>query len=121
MTDESLPKSHRLLSSADYKHVFADATPARNRMFTVLVRRNEYGHARLGLVVSRRVSRKAVIRNAVKRVVRETFRCHSLRHEPFDLVVIARFAASEASNDERTAAFAHVLRRLSSNQPTPGN
>ena len=54
------------------------------------VRSNDLGHARLGITVSRRVSPKAVIRNRVKRVVRESFRMQQEQLKGLDVVVVAR-------------------------------
>ena len=47
----------------------------------------------MGLVVSRRVG-NAVIRNRVKRIIREFFRYHRLTLSPVDVVVIARKGAN---------------------------
>lgn len=54
--------------------------------------------ARLGLAVSRRCARKAVDRNRLKRVIRESFRQHQHRLPAFDIVVVARPAAVRQQN-----------------------
>lgn len=81
-------------------------------MFTVLTRTNTGSTARLGLIVSRRVNKRAVVRNAIKRVVRESFRCSAIRAYSLDIVVIARSAASDASNVQRRKALERALARL---------
>ena len=55
---------------------------------------NELGHARLGLAISKRVSKRAVERNRIKRLLRESFR--RVRHQlpPVDLMVMAREQAA---------------------------
>lgn len=55
---------------------------------------NQAGHSRFGLVVSRKVG-NAVTRNRVKRWLREIVRRLD-RHDPVDLVVIARSEAASA-------------------------
>ena len=45
-----------------------------DRCFKVLARRNESDCSRLGMAVSRQVDRHAVVRNRIKRVIRESFR-----------------------------------------------
>ncbi len=69
---------------------------------TVIARSNETSHSRLGITVSKRVSKRAVDRNRIKRWLREDFRqsCRAdqLLHgkgmdQGLDVVVIARRAA----------------------------
>lgn len=70
------------------------------RFLVVIVARRQEGPTRLGVTVSRKVG-PAVVRNRVKRLVREAFRLH--RHElpaGLDLVVVARHGASEATLGE---------------------
>ncbi|MBS0381266.1 MAG: ribonuclease P protein component [Proteobacteria bacterium] len=54
------------------------------------------GEARLGLAVSRKVSKRAVHRNRIKRIVRESFRLHRARLPAVDVLVIARPSAATA-------------------------
>ena len=58
---------------------------------------NTVGFARLGFAVSRRVSKKAVIRNRIKRQIRESFRdqCKNAELSMFDYVVIAKLGTAE--------------------------
>lgn len=66
---------------------------------------------RLGLTVSRRVG-NAVVRNRLKRRVREWFRRARAELEPgLDLVVIARRGASELSSRETGVELGDLLRR----------
>jgi ribonuclease P protein component len=68
----------------------------RDNLFSVHTRANCLGHARLGITVSRRVSGKAVVRNRIKRCVRESFRQTQNRLGGLDLVVIAQPGAGAA-------------------------
>lgn len=56
------------------------------------------GAARLGLAVSRKVSKRAVERNRVKRVIRESFRAQREMLPPLDVLVIARMSAAAFAN-----------------------
>ena len=58
---------------------------------------NQLEHARLGVVVGKKVARRAVARNYMKRVMRETFR----RHQPeiANLDIIARVHKSFVKKD----------------------
>ena len=50
---------------------------------------NSLGYSRLGLIVAKKITRRAVVRNKVKRILRETFRMNQQDHETktMDLVV----------------------------------
>ena len=56
----------------------------------VLYRFNQKEHARIGIIVPKRVVNKAVARNRIKRVVRDSFRLNQEKLVGWDIVVIAR-------------------------------
>ncbi len=87
----------RLTTATQFGHVFAEPMRSLDRYFTVLSRRNEVNMARLGLTVSRRVAKRAVARNRLKRLSREVFRCQQ-NLPPLDFVILAHKAAPEAEN-----------------------
>ncbi|MDN5869278.1 MAG: ribonuclease P protein component [Nitrococcus sp.] len=102
---ESYPRAARLTRAADYARVFQGAKRIADPYFTVLVIQNESGWARLGLAVSKRTAASAVVRNRIKRRIREAFRLHQQEIAGNDLVVIAKPAT-------RTAAGAMLNRSL---------
>lgn len=81
------PRASRLTRRADFDRVFAEGSRYKATYFTVLVAGSAEG-ARLGMVVGRRVSKRAVTRNRVRRQARETFRHAEL--PPIDVVLIGR-------------------------------
>jgi ribonuclease P protein component len=87
--DYGFPPSHRLRRSEQFDAVFAAGERVQAGPLRIIRLRNDCGHHRLGLVVSRRVG-TAVRRNRVKRMIREAFRqTHHQWAENMDLVVIA--------------------------------
>ena len=64
----------RLTKTIEFKRVFGGSMISSDRCFKVLARRNKSDCSRLGMIVSRRVDRRAVGRNRIKRVIRESFR-----------------------------------------------
>ena len=64
----------RLVNKADFDRVFAENQRARTDFVMVMVRPNQVGHPRLGMIVAKRLLARAVDRNRVKRCVRESFR-----------------------------------------------
>lgn len=67
--------------------------------------------ARLGLAVSRKVSKSAVQRNRIKRLVRESFRKHSAGLPPLDIVVMARPGAAGCDNPRLATSIDALLER----------
>jgi ribonuclease P protein component len=55
--------------------------------FTFYVARRDTGGARLGMLVSRRHSARAVERNGIKRCIREAFRLEQENLGPLDVLV----------------------------------
>lgn len=92
-------KHHRLPDAAAYGRVFGGASRSRDRLFTVLSRRNDFAAARLGLAISKKHCRLASTRNRLKRIVRESFRQHLAILAGVDVVVLAQPAAAGADNE----------------------
>ena len=80
-------------------------------------RDNELGHARLGLAISKRVSKRAVERNRIKRLLRESFR--RVRHQlpSVDLMVMAREQAAGVPGPELLAEIDGLWKKLLANRP----
>lgn len=96
-----LRRSDRLLKSAEFERVGRGGRRVADPAFVLLVARREAGRQpggrRLGITVSRKVG-GAVVRNRVKRCIREWFRRSREELEPgIDLVVIGRAAAAGLS------------------------
>ncbi len=99
--DTRFPKSLRLLNKKQFDRVFFRSRKVSSNYFTVLLhyRQGEdlTRKPRLGLIVSKKVDKRAVVRNRIKRLVRESFR----RQQDLaacDVVVIARPLASKTDN-----------------------
>ena len=97
-------RSARLRRPSEFGRVSREGRRVAEPAFVLLVAACPRGHEgtqqRLGITVSRKVGR-AVVRNRVKRQVREWFRAarHEL-HPGIDLVVIGRSAAARLATRE---------------------
>lgn len=99
--DLRLPRHKRLLQAADFSHVFQKPARSTDGCFSVAARPRRDARAattmsaRLGLAISRKALPRAVARNRVKRVVRESFRQINLC-PGVDFVVVARTGLRDA-------------------------
>jgi ribonuclease P protein component len=59
----------------------------RNGPFRLYAVETDGDSARLGLIIGKRQAKRAVDRNRIKRILRETFRTHYDVLPPFDIVV----------------------------------
>lgn len=113
MPDRRLRPGERLRDGAAFDRVFRRAARSKDRFFTVLARPGGSGATRLGMAISRRVDKRAVARNRIKRLVRESFRHHKDRLDGLDLVVLARRECVVADNAELFASLENHWHRLS--------
>jgi len=95
----------RLLTARDYERVFQQPQKSSSKAFTVLARQSGRGLARLGLAIPRKQIRRAVDRNRIKRLVRESFRRHQDLLQGLDVVVIGR---SQLSNKNTQWVFENL-------------
>jgi ribonuclease P protein component len=93
-------RCYRLTGPADYQRVFKKARRLSSPGFTILIRANECGYPRLGLIVSRKSARKAVQRNIIKRLIRESFRQQRPCLGNYDIVVMAKPTLTARTNLE---------------------
>ena len=103
----------RLLSAGDYKKVFDQSVRSSDRYFTVLGRYDQKQElARLGLAVAKKHVRRAVDRNRIKRLLRESFRRHQHQLKGFDLVVLVKPGIHKADNPALFSSLEKHWRRL---------
>jgi ribonuclease P protein component len=87
-----------LVKKVDFDRVFADNQRARTDTLLVMACPNNVGYPRLGMIVAKRLLKRAVDRNRVKRCVRESFRVLLPELPACDFVV--RLLVKPAPGDE---------------------
>ncbi len=110
-TPARYPRTARVRARPEFDAVFAQGRRAANAILA-LHHLADAQPARLGLAVSRKVDSRAVVRNRIKRVLRDHFRRLRAGLPGGAYVVVARAAAARASGSELTSAFGQALRRL---------
>jgi ribonuclease P protein component len=107
--DQRLRKSERLTAPADFTRCYLHGERLRTRYFTVYAYRRGQCNVRLGLAVGKGVG-PAVVRNRVKRRLRELFRRHkALVPGGYDLFVRAVPASASATYAELLAAWYGII------------
>jgi ribonuclease P protein component len=94
-----LSKQKRLLTKADYNSVFSKSVKVSNALFLILIHKNSYTYSRLGLVISKKVDKRAVQRNRIKRISRESFRNYNFESH-CDFVILARAKVTQLPNNK---------------------
>ena len=111
-TRARFPRLFRLTRSRDFQRVFAKPLRSGGREILVLARANHLDGARLGMAISRKRVPKAVCRNRIKRVVRDSFRHHRRELRELDIVVLARPGLARIGNVELRRVLAEHWRHL---------
>jgi ribonuclease P protein component len=112
MSAAGLPRDARVRRAGDFAALRQASGRLGGRCFSVRYRSNGLDHARLGLAISKRVSKRAVERNRIKRLLRESFRRVRAQLPPIDLVVMARETAAGLPGPELLAEIDALWRRL---------
>jgi ribonuclease P protein component len=105
----------KLKQPTEFKRVFRKPVVSSDDCFRVLARTGQGRGARLGMAVSRHVNKKAVVRNRIKRVIRESFRQHfSGTDKRLDIVVLPRRETATICNMELFRSLQSHWSRLES-------
>ena len=123
MTQFNFSRALRLLTPADYKQVFDDASLRVScKELLILARSNRFDHPRLGIVVAKKHVRRATQRNRAKRLIRETFRLHqddlinrtgtNAAGIGLDAIVLARGGLDRLDNPALRAQLEQLWRQL---------
>ena len=117
--DQPLPdravfsSKQKLTKPIEFKRVFDKPTVSADACFRVLARNNEGTYPRLGMAVSRQVDKRAVGRNRIKRVIRESFRVqNACSRFPVDFVVLPRRETAVMCNEKLFRSLKYHWSRL---------
>lgn len=117
---EGLSPQERLRRKRDFDRVFRQGKRFHDAPLRYLYCGNSLGHSRLGIVVGRKVG-KAVLRNRVKRLVREVFRKgKGSIPRPLDIVVLPQKACPDLSHAAVASSFERFLGALGRRRGSAG-
>lgn len=108
-----MKRRYRVRENERFQAIRRSGRSYANSHMVLCVLPNDLPYSRFGFSVSRRIG-KAVVRNKVKRRLREAVRLRMGQVQPgWDLVFIARNPIRDANFHEIDAACARLLRRAS--------
>lgn len=121
MAGARFPKRSRLLEPRQFRAVFDDP---QHRLsggeLLLLSRPNGFAHARIGIVIGKKVARRACDRNRFKRVIRESFR-HQHELGGQDVIVLARRGVADLENADLNqrihSLWLRLLKRTTAESP----
>ncbi|HEX7370508.1 MAG TPA: ribonuclease P protein component [Rhodanobacteraceae bacterium] len=112
-----LPPTARLRRAADFAALRHATGRFQAQHFALRWIVSPKGFARMGLAVSRKVSKRAVERNRIKRLLRESFRVQREALPPLDILVIARTSAAATDSSMLRADIERAWHRLQALKP----
>ena len=105
-------RSYRIVRRTDFQRIYERGRRSVGASFVVFGEPNDLAHPRLGITATRKLG-GAVIRNRIKRVVREIFRRHRPSLAPaLDVVVNVRRGAAERAFQVLEREFLDQYRAL---------
>ena len=105
---EAYSRRHRYDAPGSFGPILRHGRKLRGRYVVVNVATGRSAESRLGLALTRRGIPRAVDRNRLRRIAREAFRRHRLKHAGLDCVIALRGAYDEMN----AQAIADELRGL---------
>ena len=124
-------RASRLVRKSEFSAVFGGRnTRVSDRYFTILAIEktdqstdaggDKSSEARLGLAISKKRAKRAVDRNRIKRVIRESFRANVKTISGFDIVVMNRDAAVSTSSTDLSDSLYRLWQKLRVQAQTGG-
>lgn len=101
-----------LKGPAQFEAVFSAGRPVTRGPLRAYFRANGLGQLRLGTALPRKQFPRAVDRNRLRRVLRESVRSHGATLQGLDLVVTGRRPLDELANAELFELLEDIWRRI---------
>lgn len=107
-----LPKENRLKKKKDFERLFKKGKSFREDFLVLRVNRNNLNKNRFGFIVSKKISKKAVVRNKIKRQLREIVRKEINNYQKgFDVAVITLPGIELKNFKEINQVLENILKR----------
>ena len=107
-----LAKANRLTKEGDFKQLAGKGKPFYSSLMAIKVLKNVLAESRFGIIISTKVSKKAVVRNQLKRRLSEIIRLNLVKlKKGFDVIVLTKPDLAKRSYAEIESELAQLLKK----------
>ena len=108
----ALNKKNRLKKKRDFERVFKEGKAAKGNFIFVRYLKNDLDFSRFAFIVSSKVSRKAVVRNGIRRILSDISRAQLKELRPADIILVADKKITEVQRDKIEQDLELVFKKL---------
>ena len=106
-------KEQRLLTPAAFKYVFdAPERKLHQSHLMAFIRSNDCNQPRVGMAITKRKVPTAVVRNVIKRQIRENFRLRASSLENKDIIFIVKNSVKELTNKDLKNEINNIFNKI---------
>lgn len=105
----TLRRENRLKTSEDFRRVFGYGKKKHKDGITIIICKNSTTTPRIGFAISKKQVKKAVDRNLIKRLAKETFRLQKKELQGLDLIVLVNKTCQNVSNKQIILHFQELF------------
>jgi ribonuclease P protein component len=107
-----IPSKNRLKKERDFQQVIRNGKYLSSDLISIKFFSNSIGTTRIGFIVSKKISKKAVLRNRIKRILRESTRRYLDKiKEGYDIIIIAKEKMKEIESNEVIKEMEYLLNK----------
>jgi ribonuclease P protein component len=104
----NFPTHFRIRKSSEFKGVFEKGNKLNGERYTLVYSENTLGFPRLGLVVGKWCG-NVIVRNRIKRILREVFRRNKSIFDSLDILIIAKRKSETLNYNQAEEEIKRIL------------
>ncbi|OCG19113.1 ribonuclease P protein component [Gilliamella sp. App6-5] len=101
-----------MLTPFDFNHVFQDSFRVGSPFLTLVVRKNNCNHMRLGFAIAKKQVKRAHERNRIKRLAKEYFRHRQHQLPNIDFILMAKQSVIDLDNQQIVETLNKLCQRI---------